>query len=108
MNRFRKYLVVFCMLAMIGASSTAFAKPIVTTLDKVIVGSNGMQYVHTGEGLLPVSSVEEAQDGYFIAIPKPSADYEGIEWQCPRCGADNVGGGTCSVCGWPLYDDDDI
>ncbi len=105
MNRFRKYLAVFCMLAMIGASSTAFAKPIVTTPDKVIVGSNGI-YVHTGEGLLPVNSIVEAQEGYFIAIPKPTAEYEDIEWSCPRCGTMNTGDGICSSCDWPLYDDD--
>ena len=105
MNRFRKNLAVFCMLSMLEVSSSAFDKPIVTTPDKVIVGCNGI-YVHTGEGLLPVNSVVEAQDGYFIAIPKPTAEYEDIEWSCPRCGTTNTGDTICSSCGGPLYDDD--
>lgn len=94
------------MLAMI-ASSSAFAKLIVTTPDQVVVGAEGM-YVNTAKGLQPIHSVVEAQGGYLIAVPKSSAEYDDIEWSCPRCETTNTGEGLCSSCGWPLYDDEDV
>jgi hypothetical protein len=107
MNTFRKYLTVFYLVMMIGVSSTAFAQSIVTTPNHVIVGHNGM-YIKTAEGLVPVNSIVESLDGCLVAVLKPKADYEDIEWSCPRCGTTNTGDGVCSSCGWPLYDDEDV
>jgi len=106
MHAFRKYLAIL-YLVMISLSSTAFCKSIVTTPNQVIVGRNGI-YVKTTDGLKPVHSIVEAQNGSLIAVAKSDDEYEDIEWNCPRCGATNSGTGVCSVCDWPLYDDEDI
>ena len=106
MIRFSKCFIAVCSFATMMLT-TGFAEPILTTSDRLVVGQNGI-YVHTSDGLLPVSTVTETQNGQMVVVPKPASECEAIEWMCCRCGTLNTGEGACSVCGWPLYSDEDI
>ena len=101
MNRFRKYLAVFCIVAM-SVSSTAFANFLVVTPEQVSATPEGL-FVNINGVAIAVASLNVANDGYIVAVPIPSPNAE----ICPKCGHDTyTSGRTCSKCGFPIWDGD--
>ena len=73
----------------------AFANFFVATPENVSVTQEGM-FVFMEGAMVPVQSLNAANDGYIVAIPMPMCDI------CPNCGRNTYRkGGFCSVCGFP-------
>jgi hypothetical protein len=98
MNSFYKYTAYFCMaLTLVIASPKIFADFTVTTHDQVSVTAEGL-FVNIDGVSVPVESINIANDGLLVAIPKPQAAI------CPRCHKDTyTPRRTCSNCGYPVW-----
>jgi hypothetical protein len=91
MKKFKEILLATVLL--LGAP--AFANPIVTTLDQVIVTSTGF-FINIEGNLQSVESLTIANNNYVIAIPSPMVAI------CPNCKSDKyVEGRFCPRCGFP-------
>jgi hypothetical protein len=94
MIKYSKFLFFFS-LTNIFCSLGLFAKPIVTTLDRIIINTEGI-YVNIEGNCQPIESLTMANDGYVVAIPRLIAE------QCPNCGSSKYTPGRfCRVCGFP-------
>ncbi len=101
MNINHKYLISFCAVMLIIASTT-FGNFLVVSTEQVSVTPNGLFVIINGIPIA-VESVNIANDGYIVAIPVPSP-YTAI---CPNCGHNTyTPGRTCSTCGFPIWDRD--
>ncbi len=96
MRGFHKY-VIFFYLVITMASFGLYAHFIVATPDQVIANEQGL-FINVEGVLQPIESLNLANDGYLVAIPKVEADI------CPKCGHDTYTQGRyCTSCLWPIW-----
>ncbi len=84
-----------------ATSSSAFASFLVVTPEQVSTTPEGL-FVNLNGISVAVESLNIANNGYIVAIPRSNADNI-----YPNCGYETyTPGKTCSTCGFPIWDGD--